>query len=87
MNNNGYGYLGSSQSSNNDPKIPQFVIIEGKKDNPFDIEDENAERTSGLFNDVPDWSEVMHRIEDKQDAMNGLLTFGTSHCKNVNIRA
>lgn len=29
----------------------------------------------------------MHRIDDKQDATSGLLTFGHSHCKNVNIRA
>ena len=36
---------------------------------------------------MPDWSEVMHRIEDKQDNNSGLLTFGHSHCKNVNIRA
>jgi hypothetical protein len=27
-----------NQNNSNDPQVPQLVLIEGKKDNPFDVE-------------------------------------------------
>ena len=83
-----HGFGAMSSYNNNDPVIPQLVIIEGKKESPFnskslDGEDQEHQRPSSLYNEAPDWSEVLYKIEDRKDIADNLVTFGHSHCKNV----
>ena len=66
-----------------DVTIPHFVVLEGKRDYPFN--DSTKESDDPISeSDVPDWAVVLPRIEDEKDLNNNLVTFGRSH--NVNVK-
>ena len=64
--------------------LPHLVVLEGKQHFPFARASEDADEHTTV-NDEPDWVEVLPRIDNDQDAMDHLVSFGHSHCRNVNV--